>query len=286
MHRGITVSEKAPAKINLGLRIVNRRPDGFHDIETVFVALQWYDRIDLAPSPEITFTCSVPDLPVDGANLCVQAALTLRRHAGVREGARIHLEKRLPWAAGLGGGSSDAAATLRGLCKLWDLDPAPGELQAIAAGLGSDVPFFLNPKPSLGRGRGDELSPLPASDSKRPFEIPHWIVVVVPPIRISSRDAYGRARPGDFRGNDLADLVVNGSMAQWRAHVVNDFEAILFPTYPELESLKSGLYEAGAEYASLSGSGSAVFGLFLRKQDAERSLGGFPHPGWLGKALL
>ncbi|MDX1419144.1 MAG: 4-(cytidine 5'-diphospho)-2-C-methyl-D-erythritol kinase, partial [Rubricoccaceae bacterium] len=150
----------APAKINLGLHVLRRRADGFHDVETVLVPIGWADGLTARPAPGLRFTCSDPALPTDDGNLVVRAARALAGWAGVAPAAALHLAKRVPYGAGLGSGSSDAAHTLRLLARLWGLDVPADALHGLAAGLGSDVPFFLGDGPALATGRGEVLTPL------------------------------------------------------------------------------------------------------------------------------
>ncbi len=252
----------APAKLNLGLHVRHRRPDGFHEVETVLVPIGWHDMLEARPAAAFRFTCSDPALESDG-NLCVRAARALAAHAGVAPTGRLHLEKRVPHGAGLGGGSSDAAHTLRLLAELWRLGPAPEDLHALAAGLGSDVPFFLHDGPMLATGRGEALAPLDG------YAFPFWLAVVMPPVRIATAEAYrlvtpdGRARP------DLAETVRSNDLARWRRELANDFEVPILARHPEIAAARRDLLEAGAGYAALSGSGAAVFGVFEGEGEAQ-----------------
>jgi 4-diphosphocytidyl-2-C-methyl-D-erythritol kinase len=285
MPRATSVIVDAPAKINLGLHVVRKRPDGYHDIETVFVPLDWSDTITLAPESYISMSSTDPTLPVDGRNLCMRAAEGLQAVTGFEGGARMHREKKLPWAAGLGSGSSDAAATIKGLCELWDVAPEGGELHRLACDLGADVPFFLELKPALGSGRGDELVPMTGGD-RTPFHLPYAIAVASPEISISTSEAYAGVTPAENRRVDLVDLLTTGTAADWRKHLVNDFEPSVFRRYPRLAELKEEFYRVGAVYASMSGSGSSIFGLFEEAPEAENALATMQVRGWCGRALL
>src|SRR4051812_28052544 len=175
---------QAPAKVNLTLEVLGRRPDGYHDVCSVVQAISLADELTFAPAANITLRCSQPELQGPG-NLACRAADLLRRATGVRDGAALTLTKRVPVAAGLGGGSSDAAAALRGLNTLWRLRLAEERLADLAAQLGSDVPFFLQPGGcALVEGRGERLTPLPALPTQ-------WLVLVKPPVGISAAAAYG-----------------------------------------------------------------------------------------------
>lgn len=257
---------RAPAKINLGLHVLRRRADGFHDIETVLLPIAWEDEVSVVPADAFRFTCSDPALPTDGRNLCVRAARALAEHAGIEPRGALHLEKRVPHGAGLGGGSSDAAHTLRLLAEHWGLDVLAADLHALAAGLGSDVPFFLHDGPMLATGRGEILEPLG-------YAFPFALAVVMPPVTVGTAEAYGLVRPDDRDRPDLAALVRSNDLTRWRAELVNDFEGPVLTVHPEIADAKRLLEEAGSEYASLSGSGAAVFGVFEREDDARAAAG-------------
>ncbi|QXD15878.1 4-(cytidine 5'-diphospho)-2-C-methyl-D-erythritol kinase [Rhodocaloribacter litoris] len=252
----------APAKINLGLHVLCRRPDGYHDLETVFLRIGWADRLAARPGADLRMTCSDPALPTDERNLCVKAARALQRAFGVTHGAALHLEKHVPYGAGLGGGSSDAAATLLLLSDLWDLDAPPDRLHALAAGLGSDVPFFLGPEAAFATGRGEHLTPLMDPATGTPYRFPFALVVAVPPVHVATVEAYRLVRPRATGRPDLRAVVTSNDLARWRAELVNDFEAPVMAAFPGIRAAREVLLKAGAGYAALSGSGAAVFGVF------------------------
>lgn len=252
----------APAKLNLGLHVLRRRADGFHDLETVFLRIPWADLLTAQPADALTFTCSDPALPTDERNLCVRAALRLQAHAGVGAGAALHLEKHVPYGAGLGGGSSDAAATLRLLADVWALDVPEADLHALAAALGSDVPFFLGPAAAYGTGRGEQLEPFLDPETGEPYRLPFDLVVVVPPVHVATAAAYGMVRPDENNRPDLRAVVRSNDLARWRAELRNDFEAPVLAAFPAIAAVRAALLDAGAGYAALSGSGAAVFGVF------------------------
>lgn len=254
----------APAKINLGLHVLRKRDDGYHDIETVMHRIGWADRITAEPAADLSMTCSDPALPTDGDNLCMQAAQRLRARFDVTEGAMLHLDKQVPYGAGLGSGSSDAATTLHLLNALWDLDAPPDALHGIAASIGSDVPFFLNGPAALATGRGGQLAPLRDPHSAR-YEMPFAVVVVVPEVYIATPEAYHMITPSADERPALPPLVCSNDLRRWRRELVNDFEAPIFDAYPAVRTVKKVLVDQGAGYVSLSGSGSAVYGVF---QDA------------------
>lgn len=253
----------APAKINLGLHVLRRRPDGYHDIETVFYRIGWSDEISVGPAEGLSMTCSDPDLPTGDGNLCMQAAHRLQEACGVERGARLHLDKHVPYGAGLGGGSSDAATTLQLLTRLWDLDVSSPELREIGAQIGSDVPFFLFDAPSaVATGRGEDLQVLHGADGT-PLDLQAFsLVVVVPPVEVSTPEAYGMVTPDDTARPRLAEVVASGDLSRWRSALVNDFKEPVAARHEPVAQSLALLDEAGAGYTSLSGSGSAVFGVF------------------------
>lgn len=252
----------APAKINLGLHVLRQRPDGYHDIETVFLRIPWADRVTAEPADDLSMTCSDPSLPTDDGNLCMQAAQRLAEAFDVDAGAALHLEKQVPYGAGLGSGSSDAAATLELLNAMWEVGAPHDALQAIGAEIGSDVPFFLQPEmAAYATGRGDQLTPLyDAADE--PYRCPFALVVAVPPVQIATPEAYQRVTPQEKDRPDLRAIVSSNDLARWRTELVNDFDTPIRDAYPEVQAAARTLTDAGAAYVSLSGSGSAVFGVF------------------------
>ncbi len=250
---------RAYAKINLGLHVVNRRPDGYHNIETVFHLIDLFDEIDIVQVYEgIHFASDCPELSSDNSNLCVRAANLLRDLTGIHTGVEISLTKRIPIGAGLGGGSSDAAAVLRGLTKIWSLDITRDELQTVSATLGSDVPFFFSDKTAFATGRGEALQPFD-------LRVPYAILVVTPPIPVSTGWAYSNLHiaTGVKRPNIRKILEEKMSdPAALQRGIVNDFEEVVFAHHPEVARIKSSLLKEGAVFSLMSGSGSSVFGFF------------------------
>jgi 4-diphosphocytidyl-2-C-methyl-D-erythritol kinase len=268
--------ERAPAKINLGLHVLRKRPDGFHDVETVLHRIEWSDTVTAQPAETLSMTCSDPALPTDETNLCLQAAHRLASAFDVAGGAALHLEKRVPYGAGLGGGSSDAAATLRLLTRLWDLNAAPEQLHAIAAELGADVPFFLGDAPAAyATGRGDDLTVL--HDDAAPYRLPFPLVVAVPALEVATPEAYAQVTPDAADRPSLPSVVRTNDLAHWRDALVNDFHEPIAAAHPEVARLRDWLRQQGAAYVSLSGSGGAVYGVFADDEPAERCLDAPPH---------
>ena len=281
----LTVLVSAFAKINLGLHVLRRRPDGFHDLETVFLRIGWADRIRFSSAPALEMSCTDPSLPVDDRNLCVRAVRRLAEKAGAAAppGVHIHLEKHLPHGAGLGGGSSDAAECLRFARTLISKPLSDGDVLGTAAALGSDVPFFLGAPAALGSGRGEILTPIQAPTL---LEC-RYLAVIVPQFGISTAEAFDGITPNAHQRPDLAKLMTATDPAVWRQELVNDFEPHLFAAYPALHDIKSRLYGHGALYSAMSGSGSAIFGLFDTEdqaQSATKALGDAIKSHWVGPA--
>ncbi len=249
---------KAYAKINLGLHIVGKRPDGFHDIETIFHRIDLFDVINIEKSEDISIVSTDPTIPTDSGNLCWKAAELLRKESGTAFGARIAIEKNIPVGAGLGGGSSDAAAVLTALNAMWGLSMSEDVLRRIALQLGSDVPFFLDNSSAYGEGRGERLTPLE-------LNLPYWIVLVNPNIHVSTPWAYTRLseeRNGTFPHRPRLIDRIGKDVVAGVLRAENDFEGIVFSEHPKIGSIKQQLNELGAVLSLMSGSGSTMFGLF------------------------
>ncbi|MCB1124938.1 MAG: 4-(cytidine 5'-diphospho)-2-C-methyl-D-erythritol kinase [Verrucomicrobiae bacterium] len=256
----------SPCKINLVLNILDRRPDGFHELETLLLPVPLCDEITLEPARDaVELTCSNPEVPTDGTNLVVRAANAFFEQTGDRRGLRIHLEKRIPMAAGLGGGSSNAATTLLALNELCGHPLAEGELAFIAAQLGSDVPFFLQPGPAIGIGRGEQLQAVP---SLRSLDGLH-LLLIHPGFGVSTPWAYRHlaafpealhGRPG--RAGEVAALLGQGERDRGLAGLFNSLETPVFDKYPVLRLYQEFLREHGALAAMMSGSGSTTFAFF------------------------
>lgn len=258
----------APAKINVFLRITGRRPDGYHLLDSLMVPISLCDEIQIETERKtgspILVTCDDPTLPVDETNLAYKAAALLCKEANVQARIVIHLRKRIPAGAGLGGGSSDAAAVLKGLNTLVSLGFDEPRLCSLAARLGADVPFFIPCRPARVQGIGEILTlvlPLPAK----------WFVVIVPSFGVSTPWAYRRFDELPPQAEVPGDIpLIPG---QWPAKqlLVNDLERAVIPEYPLIGELKDTLLELGAEGALMSGSGSSVFGMFADRTTAERA---------------
>jgi 4-diphosphocytidyl-2-C-methyl-D-erythritol kinase len=246
------------AKINIGLRIVEKRPDGFHNIETFFYpvdladALEFVVRKDNRRNDSLRITGLMDETDPD-TNL-VMKAVKLMRSSFDFPGIRIHLHKAIPVGAGLGGGSSDAAGMLKALNRYFGFGLNSEELRSFAQKLGSDAPFFIDATPSFAEGVGNILSEFPLDLSL------YHIVLFNPGLSISTAEAYAACVPNPA-GPSLRQLL-SLPVEEWRSRVMNDFEMNIFRNYPEVGELKMELYDAGAVYASMSGSGSVVYGIF------------------------
>lgn len=250
---------RCPAKINLGLRVLGRREDGYHEIATLFQAIDLWDDLEARPSEGLELDCDDPAIPSDGSNLVLRAAKLLQSVRGLPgSGARLSLRKRIPSGGGLGGGSSDAAGALLLLARLWSVPAAAVDLAPLAAELGADVTFFLHGGTAIGSGRGERIEPVP-------FPGTLHLVLGFPPFRLVTAEVYaGLGARLTARRNDvsLPSLFPKyGSLNDFGA-AVNDLEEAAFEGRPDLGLFRDALRSAGARPAMLSGSGSSVFGVF------------------------
>jgi 4-diphosphocytidyl-2-C-methyl-D-erythritol kinase len=265
----------AYAKINLGLYVVARRPDGYHDIETVFCRIGVADRIAFSASPDILVTSSSPEAPDGESNICYKAARTLRMYLGERAGVHIHLEKHVPVGAGLGGGSADAALVLKELPAFWNRKVGEADLLRVALELGSDVPYFLKEGAAVAKGRGEHLDHFP-------LDIPFTILLCNPNIHIATAWAYGRISPGTAgKPDDLKSIVTQGMLRpELLQQLRNDFESVVFEAYPEVRHIKEEMLQRGAVFALMSGSGSTLFAFFNDAGAADRLATGLSARGY------
>lgn len=261
------VFEKAPAKINLSLDVLHKREDGYHEVEMIMTMVDLADRLEMRELPRDTIIISsqVGYIPVDEKNLAFQAARLIKEKYDVRKGVYIHLDKKIPVAAGLAGGSSDAAATLRGLNRLWGLGLTVAELMELGEELGSDVPFCVRGGTALATGRGEKLESLPAPPQG-------WVILAKPPINVSTADIYGRLRAQEINHHPsisnmvkaLGDRDFNGICSS----LGNVLEEVTLQMYPEVMRLKQCMLKLGAEGVLMSGSGPTVFGLVSKQTKA------------------
>ncbi len=262
------LAEAAPAKINLLLRVVGRRADGYHELDWVFVPVSLCDEVRIeirsASKLSIELQCDRDDIPKDARNLAWCAAHTFMGELGLCADIRIDLHKQIPAGAGLGGGSSDAGAVLRMMAALWHVDDRAAMLR-LALGLGADVPFFLKLQAAHVSGIGERIVPLKLS-------APLAMVIGIPPIAVSTAEAFGALRPEQWSGPAPRDHLRALAAGQIEPAILqNDLAAVAMERHPEIARLKSRLESAGAQAASMSGSGGAVFGIFDEIKSAERA---------------
>ena len=269
----LKIYEKAPAKINLMLDVLRKRPDGFHEVEMVMTMIDLADRLELSELPRdtIIITSQAGYIPLDEKNLAFKAARLIKDRFDVRKGVHIHLDKKIPVAAGLAGGSSDAAAALRGLNRLWNLAIPEKELLKLGAELGSDVPFCVTGGTALATGRGEILTPLPSPPQG-------WAIVAKPPINVSTADVYGRLQANRIQNHPSAQAMVSalekGSFPDMCASLGNVLEDVTLRMHPEVSQLKEAMMKLGADGALMSGSGPTVFGLVSKEAKVARIYNG------------
>lgn len=256
---------KAPAKINARLKVTGKRPDGYHELVSIMVPVEIFDIIDLKVFSEagIRISCRGRDLPADESNLAFRAARDFMSYAGIRDGVSISLTKNIPVAAGLGGGSSDGAAVLLALNRMYSCPLTEPELHKLALSLGADVPFFLMEAPCLATGVGEILEPI--------REWPEaWYIIVTPPIHVSTAWVYRNLKlkltTGEY--DYIVKILKNGTFTI-SGLLENDLETVTTASFPLINTLKKLLVDAGAEGAIMSGSGPSVFGVFASREKAE-----------------
>ncbi len=257
------------AKINIGLYVTGKRPDGFHNIESVFVPIALCDALDIAINDGSEFELEVLGITIDGKtkdNICFKAWKLLQAAHNI-SGVKCQLLKNIPTGAGLGGGSADGAFMLKALNNLFKLNLNNAQLKQYAAELGSDCPFFIDNSPKFVSGRGEILEDVTLDLSR------YFITIVRPGIHISTPQAYSLIKPVEAKFNlrKLEKLSIN----DWKEKVSNDFESPIAELHPQINHIKERLYQAGAVYASMSGSGSAVYGIFENKQDLSQTFTGY-----------
>lgn len=242
------------AKINLGLNIVSKREDGYHNIESCFYPIPWRDSLEVIEAASFAFHSYGLEIPGDASsNLCVKAYELLKADFDIPP-VEIHLLKNIPMGAGLGGGSADGAFTLKMLNELFDLQLSNLKLETYALQLGSDCPFFIENQPAIARRRGGNLESIDLDLSR------YYLAIYNPAIHISTKEAYAGVKP--HQPTTAISEFIKTPVNQWRDTLENDFEASIFPNHPEIAQLKKEMYEAGAIYASMTGSGSTVYGVF------------------------
>lgn len=265
-----TVRVLAPAKINLHLEVLGKRPDGYHDIETLILAVDLYDEIiiDSNRSGSLELTCNEAELSAGSDNLVMKAARLLKERTGCERGAAIRLEKRIPWAAGLGGGSSDAAAALAGLNEAWKLGLSTDQLSSMGAEIGSDVPFFFHAPAAFCTGRGEIAKPVPVG---RAFDI----VLVKPPVGLSTAEVYAECGKQPWEGRKVdpqtaLDALASGDIETLGRALHNRLQESAVRIYPPVAELYRRMQATGVAGCLLSGSGSCLFALCRNGREAEQ----------------
>lgn len=282
------VYEKAPAKINLALDVLYKRDDGFHEVEMVMTMVDLADRLEMTELPRDTIIISSQAgyIPLNEKNLAFKAAQLIKENYAVKQGVHIHLDKYIPVSAGLAGGSSDAAATLRGLNRLWALNIPDDELQQLGAQLGSDVPFCLTGGTALASGRGEKLKPLQAPPLC-------WVVIAKLPINVSTATIYRRFDVETMGNTQYTQRVVE-ALEEQSFHKLcdslgNALERVTLELHPEIAQLKKSMLQLGADGVLMSGSGPTVFGLVSKESKVSRiynGLRGFCHEVHIVRLLV
>ena len=247
------------AKINIGLNITERRPDGYHNLETIFYPVKITDVLEVIPADVLSFESSGLDIPGRMEdNLCIRGYQLLKKDHDLPP-VKIHLHKHIPIGAGLGGGSADAAFFIKLMNEKFDLGLSVGEMQGYARTLGADCAFFIENKPVFAFEKGDEFESIRLDLSK------YSLVLVMPPVQVSTAEAFRGVKPA-MPKDSLMDLIYL-PVTEWKKHIKNDFEESIFKNNAEIRGVKASLYQAGALYASMSGSGASVFGIFEKTPD-------------------
>lgn len=245
-----------PAKINLGLNIIEKRPDNYHEIESVLYPIPLFDILEVLPWEELNFRQSGIAIPGEEKdNLCLRAYDLMKEKYQIPP-VYIHLIKNIPMGAGLGGGSADGAYILRALNSIYNLQCSALELEDLAARLGSDCPFFIHDEPMYVTGRGEKMKPVK-------IDLKGWYLKLINPgIHVSTSEAYSNVT---LSGNRFLEALIDEPVNFWMKDLENVFEKTVFQSHPELYNIKHSLYNEGAVYAAMSGSGSTMFGLFLEE---------------------
>lgn len=247
------------AKINIGLNIVEKRSDGYHELETTMLPIPLFDILEIIPQNEFEWKQS--GLLIDGNdenNLCIKAFRLIQTEYGIGN-VYIHLRKQIPMGAGLGGGSADAAYVIKGLNELFHLNISIEKEKELSARLGSDCPFFIENSAQLATGRGEILKTIDFTLNG------YYLVLIKPDIHINTAQAYSGVHISGDKGK--LEQHIQLTVSEWKNHIKNDFEQHIFRLHPELETIKNMLYEKGALYSSMSGSGSTMYGFFKEKPD-------------------
>ena len=261
---------ETPAKINFGLNIVSRRDDGYHNLETIFFPVNLFDDITIREDDHFSFTTNNIQLKSEMNNSVIKAKDLFSKYAGIDINASIALKKRIPIGAGMGGGSSDGAAALIGFNQFYNANLCVDELLILALQIGSDAPFFIDPKPKYASSRGEVFKDVSIKINKP-------ILIVNPLIHISTSWAFSKTSPRkpDYSLN-LIDQIKYDTISELKNLVTNDFEEVVFPDYPAIKEIKDKMYILGAEFSLMTGSGSTVFGIFPDMESAVKAETNFP----------
>jgi 4-diphosphocytidyl-2-C-methyl-D-erythritol kinase len=257
----VRMSVKAPAKVNLTLDVLGKRADGYHEVEMVMTTVDLADRIDIYPRDDqrITLDCSACFVPLGERNHVYQIAQIVKNRLGIKKGVHFYIHKRIPVAAGLAGGSSDAAAAIRGLNQLWNLGLSVEEMAELGSEVGSDVAFCVHGGTALARGRGEQIIPLPPPPS-------FWVILAKPPIGVSTAEVYGKVEMGEISKYQAKSLQMVHAIQERNYQAVyqslgNHLEAVTLSLHPEVRRIKEQMVRFGADAALMSGSGPTVFSL-------------------------
>ena len=281
------IFEKAPAKINLSLDVLHRREDGYHEVEMIMTMVDLADRLEFTelPRDSIIISSQVAYIPLDDKNLAFQAARIIKEYCNISRGVYIHLDKKIPVAAGLAGGSSDAAATLRGLNRLWNLNLSIPELQKLGETIGSDIPFCIAGGTALARGRGEKLQQIEAPPQC-------WVVLAKPPIRVSTADVYGALRVDKIQKHPNTGKLLHALKNQDHYGICdsigNVLEEVTLNMFPEVRRIKDCMLKLGADGVLMSGSGPTVFALVEKQSKVARiynGLRGFCKEVYIARSL-
>ncbi|WP_085522782.1 4-(cytidine 5'-diphospho)-2-C-methyl-D-erythritol kinase [Tuberibacillus sp. Marseille-P3662] len=272
------IVEKAPAKINLSLDVLHKRDDGYHEVNMIMTTIDLSDRIEIIeqPTDDINIVSSATFIPEDRRNLAFQAAELIKQNYNINQGIKININKHIPVAAGLAGGSSDAAATIRALNKLWDLNMSTTTMMDLASQIGSDVSFCINGGTALASGRGNDIQPLPSPPSC-------WVVLAKPDLSVSTAEVYGGLNLNQADHPNVSAMVRAIEQQDYRrmcALMGNTLENVTMQKYLEVKQIKEHMIRMDADGVLMSGSGPTVFGLIRHESRAQRiynSLNGFCH---------
>lgn len=270
--KAVRLTLKAPAKINLTLDVLSKRTDGFHEIEMVMTTVDLADRVTLTllDSNQIIIDCPIAYVPLDERNHAYQAAKVVKEKFGITQGVHIFIEKNIPIAAGLAGGSSDAAATIKGLNQLWNLNMSIEEMADLGAKVGSDVSFCVYGGTAVARGRGEKIEPISPPPSC-------WVILAKPPIGVSTADVYGALSVSDLGGGktrEMVEAIEKRDFLKVCQCLSNDLESVTLQMHPEVKRIKERMERSGADGVLMSGSGPTVFALIEKESKANRIYNG------------